>query len=102
MRTPVALILWYFVTLLSRTQAQNLRLQADNTSAQSPASLVPATPSTAPDYYCTWNLQGYVCSYGVGAGSNDLRLEINEDNLFGEQLDYKVWGREQHKTTLTS
>lgn len=67
-----------------------------------PASLVPATPSTAPDYYCTWNLQGYVCSYGVGAGSNDLRLEINEDNLFGSQLDYKVWGREQSKTTLSS
>ena len=70
--------------------------------AQSLASLVPSTPSTAPDYYCTWNLQGYVCSYGAGAGSNDLRLEINEDNLFGEQLDYKVWGREQHKTTMTS
>ena len=71
-------------------------------TAQPPASLVPATPSTAPDYYCTWNLQGYVCSYGAGAGSNDLRLEINEDNLFGEQLDYKVWGREQPKATLTS
>ena len=71
-------------------------------TAQPPASLVPATPSAAPDYYCTWNLQGYVCSYGVGAGSNDLRLEINEDNLFGSQLGYKVWGREQAKTTQTS
>lgn len=88
MRTPVALILWYFVTLLSRTQA--------------PASLVPATPSAAPDYYCTWNLQGYVCSYGAGAGSNDLRLEINEDNLFGSRLGNKTWGREQPKNTLTS
>ena len=71
-------------------------------TAQPPASLVPATPSAAPDYYCTWNLQGYVCSYGAGAGSNDLRLEINEDNLFGSQLGYKVWGREQAKTTQTS
>ncbi|MBE6254741.1 MAG: hypothetical protein E7105_04425 [Prevotella sp.] len=71
-------------------------------SAQPPASLVPTTPSTASDYYCTWNLQGYVCSYGAGAGSNDLRLEINEDNLFGCQLGYKVWGHEQAKTTQTS
>ena len=67
-----------------------------------PLSLVPTTSSTAPDYYCTWNLQGYVCSYGAGAGSNDLRIEINEDNLFGSRLGYKVWGCEQPKTTLTS
>lgn len=48
-----------------------------------PQSLVPSEPNTAPDYYCTWNLQGYVCSYGFGAGSNDLRATMNEDYLFG-------------------
>ena len=26
-------------------------------------SLVPDMPSQAPDYFCTWNLQGYVASY---------------------------------------
>ncbi len=61
-------------------------------------SLVPPTPSAAPDYYCTWNLQGYVCSYQNGSGSNDLRVEINEDNLFGAQYDYAVWGRGTRKT----
>lgn len=61
-------------------------------------SLVPTTPSTAPDYYCTWNLQGYVCSYANGAGSNDLRVEINEDNLFGSQYGYAVWGKGTKKT----
>lgn len=80
----------------------SLWLSAVVVLAKQPPSLVPDKPSTAPDYYCTWNLQGYVCSYGAGAGSNDLRLEINEDNLFGEGLDYKVWGREQPKSTLTS
>ena len=70
-------------------------------SAQSRISLVPFTPSTAPDYYCTWNLQGYVTSYGAGAGSNDLRMEIHEDNLFGSALGYKAWGREHEKALPT-
>ena len=65
-------------------------------------SLVPDKPSTAPDYYCTWNLQGYVVSYGAGAGSNDLRMEIHEDNLFGNQLGRKAWGTGQTKSTFTS
>ena len=82
--------------------AASLLLSAVAVMAQRPSCLVPDKPSTSPDYYCTWNLQGYVCSYGAGAGSNDLRLEINEDNLFGDGLGYKVWGREQPKSTLTS
>lgn len=65
------------------------------------ASLVPDTPSEAPDYYCTWNLQGYVCSYANGSGSNDLRVEINEDNLFGSQYGYAVWGKGTKKTVGT-
>lgn len=56
------------------------------TAQSNPGSLVPATPSKAPDYYCTWNIQGFVSSYAFGAGSNDLRAEMNEDNLFGRSL----------------
>lgn len=26
-------------------------------------SLVPDAPSTVPDYFCTWNVQGFACSY---------------------------------------
>lgn len=51
------------------------------------SSLVPRQPSTAPDYYCTWNLQGYVNSY------EHMRLELNEDNLFGGDYGYRVWGK---------
>lgn len=32
-------------------------------SASQPESLVPDTPSSAPDYFCTWNIQGYIASY---------------------------------------
>lgn len=67
-------------------------------SADAQTSLIPFTPSIAPDYYCTWNLQGYVCSYASGSGSNDSRIEINEDNLFGKQFGYAVWGMETQKT----
>ena len=98
-----ALVLWFPCLTAVALPQNRYRAEGHNPSpiAHHP-SLVPATPSAAPDYYCTWNLQGYVCSYGAGAGSNDLRIEINEDNLFGSQLGYKVWGREQPKTTLTS
>ncbi|MDE7436902.1 MAG: hypothetical protein K2M93_00305 [Muribaculaceae bacterium] len=54
-----------------------------------PGSLVPTTPSEAPDYYCTWNLQGFVAGHTFGAGSNDFRAEMNEDNLFGTHKVYE-------------
>lgn len=57
-------------------------------SQQNPGSLVPTTPSQAPDYYCTWNLQGFVASHTFGRGSNDSRAEMNEDNLFGTHKVY--------------
>ena len=44
-------------------------------------SLVPDTPSTAPDYFCTWNLQGFVSSY---QGSNPQADAMTEANLFGK------------------
>ena len=87
---------------LFNTATGVLLMAATVVSAQTTPSLVPATPSQAPDYYCTWNLQGYVTSYGTGAGSNDLRIEIHEDNLFGERLGYKAWGKATPKTTLSN
>lgn len=62
---------------------------------QNPGSLVPATPSKAPDYYCTWNLQGFVTGHTFGRGSNDFRAEMNEDNLFGT---HKVYPKDTTKT----
>lgn len=44
-------------------------------------SLVPDTPSTAPDYFCTWNLQGFVSSY---SDSNAQADAMTEANLFGK------------------
>ena len=43
-------------------------------------SLVPAAPSTAPDYFCTWNVQGYACSYAGASPQADMMIE---SNLFG-------------------
>ena len=44
-------------------------------------SLVPATPSTAPDYFCTWNVQGFACSYAGSSAQADMMIEAN---LFGK------------------
>lgn len=71
-------------------------------SQRNPGNLIPDTPSKAPDYYCTWNLQGYVTSYANGSGSNDLRIEINEDNLFGDDYGYAVWGKNRVKKVNNS
>lgn len=45
------------------------------------AGLVPDTPNTAPDYFCTWNLQGFVCSYANADVQADA---MTEANLFGK------------------
>ena len=45
------------------------------------ASLVPATPSTVPDYFCTWNTQGFACSYSNASDQADLMVEAS---LFGK------------------
>jgi hypothetical protein len=44
-------------------------------------SLVPDAPNTAPDYFCTWNLQGFVCSYANADAQADAMIEAN---LFGK------------------
>ena len=50
-------------------------------------SLVPDTPSEAPDYFCTWCIQGYVVNY---TGSDNTREAINEKNIFGNSK-YGNW-----------
>ncbi len=50
-------------------------------------SLLPTGPSRSPDYLCTWNLQGYVCSY---AGSPTVRRVMVEQNIFGHGK-YQDW-----------
>lgn len=50
-------------------------------------SLVPTRPSTAPDYLCTWNLQGYVISYDP---PSNMRSAMVEANIFG-QGPYQNW-----------
>jgi hypothetical protein len=50
-------------------------------------NLIPAGPNQSPDYFCTWNVQGYVCSY---ASSRIERREMVEANLFGHGK-YQDW-----------
>lgn len=44
------------------------------------ASLVPDIKNPAPDYFCTWNIQGYVCNY---KSSEAQRTQLSESDLFG-------------------
>lgn len=57
------------------------------TFSQCLVSLVPYTPSKAPDYFCTWNVQGYITSYGP---SDSLRSAMNEKNMLGKGR-YQNW-----------
>jgi len=43
-------------------------------------SLVPTTANTSPDYFCTWNIQGYYASY-VKPLHKDA---VQESQLFGQ------------------
>lgn len=43
-------------------------------------SLVPAAPSTVPDYFCTWNVQGFAACYSNAQIQADAMIEAN---LFG-------------------
>ena len=54
---------------------------------QTPGSLVPSTPSKAPDYFCTWNIQGYLCSY---ISSEAQRSEMTGQNMLGDSL-FQNW-----------
>src|SRR5690348_9286976 len=50
-------------------------------------NLIPTTPGTAPDYFCTWNIQGYVVSYDSGQAQRNAMVE---SNLFGAGK-YQNW-----------
>lgn len=52
-------------------------------------SLVPVQPSAAPDYFCTWNVQGFVTSY---SSTPALRQAMNEKNVFGNGR-YEGWAK---------
>ncbi len=49
-------------------------------------NLIPTTPGKAPDYFCTWNVQGYALSYAKGK----LRNAMTESNMFGDGK-YQNW-----------
>jgi hypothetical protein len=59
--------------------------QGNNPLTTKPVSLVPKTPGNAPDYFCTWNIQGYVLSH-----QTDLRSGMNQQNIFGTGK-YENW-----------
>ena len=46
--------------------------------------LVPAGPNRSPDYFCTWNVQGYACSYSSSAAMRRLMVE---QSMFGHDKD---------------
>lgn len=48
--------------------------------AKAEPGLVPETPGTAPDYFCTWNVQGFACSYSNASAQADAMVEAS---LFG-------------------
>ena len=50
-------------------------------------NLVPQKPSQAPDYFCTWNIQGYVTNY---TGSENMRRVMTEKGLFGRDA-FERW-----------
>ncbi|WP_276088319.1 hypothetical protein [Pedobacter sp. JY14-1] len=50
-------------------------------------TLVPDQPSAAMDYFCTWNVQGYVSSF---ASTPQQRNAMTEQNLFGNGR-YENW-----------
>ena len=50
-------------------------------------SLVPAAANASPDYFCTWNIQGYYSSYVKGGPQKDA---IQESQMFG-QGHYQNW-----------
>jgi hypothetical protein len=51
------------------------------TMAAAEPSLVPAAPGTAPDYFCTWNVQGFACGYSGASNQADM---MTEASLFGK------------------
>ena len=57
-----------------------VQLLAQTLGAQTHKSLVPSKPSDVPDYFSTWNIQGYVVSYD---GPATARV-MTEQYMFGD------------------
>ena len=61
---------------------------------QTDIDLVPEKASAAPDYYCTWNIQGYISSH-TRDGSENIRSQMREENIFRDRTiggrTYKAW-----------
>ena len=66
----------------------NLFLFAFAIHAQTHKSLVPKKPSSVPDYFSTWNIQGYVVNYD---GPATARV-MTEQYMFGDG-DLEGWTR---------
>ncbi len=47
-------------------------------------SLVPTTVDSSPDYFCTWNIQGYSASYAKGTQTGSQKDAVQESQLFGQ------------------
>ena len=73
--------------ILTATSALMLLASGCSDSAKHPGNLVPDTPSDAPDYMCTWNIQGFVHDQ---AGPERFREAMTEDYIFGEGK-YENW-----------
>jgi len=56
-------------------------------------SLVPDTPSTVPHYFCTWNVQGFACSYTNASDQADMMIEAS---LFGTGPNQNWLGLHPH------
>jgi len=61
--------------------ALSLILFSSHGFSQQHASLVPDEPSKADDYFCTWNIQGYLTSY---LSTPEQRAAMTEANLLGK------------------
>lgn len=57
-----------------------------SSGVERPKSLVPSTPSKVPDYFCTWNIQGFA----NGCKTSSMRYAMTEQNLFGRGK-YQNW-----------
>lgn len=71
----------------TRTLLYSVAICACASCQEKPISLVPDTPTKAPDYFCTWNVQAYQTHY---KGSERMREAMNERSMFGAG-DWEGW-----------
>ncbi len=69
-----------------RSLASSLAVGALLPACPKAGNLIPTAPGAAPNYFCTWNVQGYVLNYAKGK----LRNAMTEENMFGRGK-YQNW-----------